>query len=321
MHKTHRHTGSRSAFGKVVGTSAVAVASVALLLAASDGASLAAPPTRPADQAVCGSLGGVLPTADQVCTTIVDALPLPLPDRPVPELSVPVLPDPGSTVPALPSVPSTVDPSAAGLADVAPTPADDVPSLAVVPGAVATVVSTADPTVDAVHDSLPAADIGALPVATLPSALSPALGAVVGAGNSVAHTVTAALPIAKPVVGPLIATVAAVPAQVADVVGAAANGNPAATPTAAPTAAPAAASGLVATAEPGVPFNPAPNWAISGFASEHAAVTPKQERASNGSLPVTGFDFASVGLVGAIAIGWGSIARSLAARKRLMPDS
>ncbi|MCU1392264.1 MAG: hypothetical protein JWM34_692 [Ilumatobacteraceae bacterium] len=381
-----RYTPRQSSKSAAAGKAAIAAASAALMFAAFGGTSFAAAPSRPADSPVCGVVGGVVATVGQVCTSVVDALPVPdlgsgasggstnsaLPALPgLPDLgsvlpalpsgdasggssALPGLPDLGSVLPALTGVlptgalptgalptgaaPSTAAPAATPTVPGLPTgalPTGALPSLAAVPAAVATLFNTVDPIIGTLHDSLPDQVTSALPVDTLTGALSPVVTPVLGAVNSVGKVVTTALPITGPIVNPVLDTLNALPGQLNTALGTLANGQQPATTTPAVVPVSVPALPLVATGDPSSAavapepeVNPdrspaaqdvAQEPAVQPAATPTAAVAPKSGSGGD-SLPVTGIGFAGVGLAGAIALSWGSFARSLAARRKVLPE-
>jgi hypothetical protein len=236
-------------------------------------------------------------------------------------------------LPGLPSLP-VVGGGTGGVPGVGSLPIPNLPSTAVVPTVVAKVFDTVQPIVDGLQSALPtgALPTGALPLGDLGSQLTtaaaPIVAPVLGALAQVNSTVDSILPQAAPALDPLVGTVVALPGQVAALLQGVLSTTPAtpSTPVVGnPVGNQVASPKLAVTAEvspPNVALNhAAPNSGASNNAAAPAAVAAPTASGSvdggGSSLPVTGIGLAGVGLAGAIALSWGVMARTIAARRRL----
>lgn len=335
---------------RTIGKAAVAAGSAALLFGSFGATSFGAGPNRPADSPVCGALGGVAAPVGQICTTAVDALPLPAVPVDLPTggtgSALPALPDLGSIPPTggaagLPDLggllPTSGLPDPGGLlptaglpglptgGDSAPLPGlpatPGLPGVDPAPGGVATVVGVVDPLVG----SLPTGSLppDALPIGAAPGAVAPVVGPALGAVNTFGGIAGTALPVTKPIVNPLLTTVNAAPGQVSGLLNTALGGSPVATIPALAgfslsPAAPTVETGRALARPPAEASAELPvNLPITGVSRAAAS------SASGGgeSLPITGIGVAGLGLAGAAALGWGAFARSISARRKLVSES
>jgi hypothetical protein len=256
-----------------------------------------------------------------------------------------VLPTGGSGLPDLGTIINGVLPDAglplpAGGASTGSLPIPNLPSAAPVQTIVPTVINAVTPILSTVQSALPT---GALPTGDLPlgsvvdqgrGLAAPALAPIIGVIDQLGQTVDSLVPQAAPVVDPLLGTVTALPDQVAGLLSTVLTNPQAPAPVVQVPTPSVGVSAEVTTPQAGVGLQvesnqpraaqAAQNVTPAGAAAPAGAADAAPAAAKNGraasaggdSLPITGIGIAGVGLAGAIALSWGVLARTLAARRR-----